>query len=120
MDHKTALKKAGNSGALRLCTISRRLAVAGPILLLLLSIHAFAATEESFAVLRVGNHTYQNVRVTTKGKDFIIIAHSGGITSLKLSQLPPQILKKLGYAVPPSRKKHIEGPAMWAATWRRF
>ena len=115
MDHKIAHKKAGNCCAL-LCTITRGLALAGSVFLLLFSAPAFAATEETFTVLRVGNQTYQNVRVTTKGKDFIIIAHSGGITSLKLSQLPPPILKRLGYAVPPSRKKHIEGPAMWATT----
>ena len=124
MEHQTALKKAGSfcapqrrarrawrSDALRL---ARCLAPAGATLLLLFSVSAFAASEERFAVLRIGNHIYQNVRVTTKGKNFIIIVHSGGITSLKLSQLPAPILKKLGYPAPPTLKKHSEGPALWA------
>jgi hypothetical protein len=126
MEHKNALRKDGSCCALRVRTgrawrtdalrIAGSLARAGSTLLLLFSVNAFAATEETFAVLKVGNQTYQNVRVTTKGKNFIIIAHSRGITSLKLSQLPRPILRKLGYPVPPDPKKHNQGPALWAFT----
>jgi len=84
-------------------------------LLLLLSLNALAANEETFAALRVGHHTYYNVRVTTKGKNFIIIVHSGGITSIKLSQLPADVLRKLGYAPTPAPKKRKKGAAMWAS-----
>src|SRR6516162_8001941 len=90
----------------------RSLARAASFLLLLLSLNAFAANEETFAMLKVGNHTYQNVTVTTKGKNFIIIAHSGGITSIKLSELPANVLKKLGY--PSKPKKRLKEPPMLA------
>jgi len=92
--------------------IGRCLARAVSFLLFLLSLHAFAANEETFATLKVGAHTYRNVRVTTKGKNFIIIFHSGGITSIKVSELPADILQKLGYA--PAPKKHKKSAAMWA------
>jgi len=84
-------------------------------LLVLLSLNALAANEESFARLKVGEQTYQNVKVTTKGKNFIIISHSTGIASIKISDLPIDVLQKLGYAPPPKPKKHIKEAAMWAS-----
>src|SRR5262249_32159477 len=95
--------------------MGRCLAWVGSFLLLFLSLTAFAANEETFAVLRVGDHVYQNVKVTTKRKNFIIIVHSGGITSIKVSELPAEVLVELGYAPPPAPKKHIKTPALLAS-----
>lgn len=59
-----------------------------------------AAVEESFPLLEVGTHTYTNVTVTTKSKTYVFILHSQGMTNLKVSELPPETLKTLGYAEP--------------------
>ena len=93
--------------------IGRWLARAALLLWILTSLNVFAASEDTFATLRVGDRTYQNVKVTTKGKNFIIISHSAGITSIKVSELPLEILEKLGY-VTPKPKKHIKEGPMWA------
>jgi len=121
-DEKTLEASSGTAGALTLRLLSRpgwqRLGIGAWLacasLLLLLSFNAYAASEETFVTLKVGDRTYQNVRVTTKGKNFIIISHSAGITSLKVSELPLEILQKLGYAPPPKPRKHIKEGPMWA------
>lgn len=87
---------------------------AASFLLILLSLNGFAANVDTFTTLKVGDCTYQNVRVTTKGKNFIIISHSGGIASIKVSELPVEVLQKLGYVAPPKPKHHIKEGPMWA------
>jgi hypothetical protein len=57
-----------------------------------------AAPEEAFPLLRIGTRTYTNVTVTTKAKSYIFILHAGGMTSIKLADLPPETREKLGYA----------------------
>jgi len=76
----------------------RYFARAVSFLLLLISLRAFAANGETFGVLQVGESTYQNVKVTTKAKDYIFIVHSSGMTSIKVKELPDDIREKLGYA----------------------
>ena len=56
-----------------------------------------AAIEETFAVLQLGTHTYKNVTVTTKAKDYIFIVHSAGMNNVKVSELPDDLRDKLGY-----------------------
>ena len=56
-----------------------------------------AATEEKFELLQYGTKTYQNVTVTTKTKDYIFITHTAGMTTLRVTNLPPEVLQKLGY-----------------------
>src|SRR5262249_46551433 len=85
------------------------------LLLVVLSLKAFAADEETFKMLRIGDQTYQNVKVTTKAKSFIIIQHSGGITSIKVSHLPADALEKLGYAPKSPPKKRLKPTAMLAS-----
>lgn len=85
------------------------------VLSLLLSLSAFAGSEVTFPLLKVGNATYQNVTVTTKGKNFIIIVHSGGIASIKTDLLPVNVLKRLGYLPPSAPKKRSTGPKLIAA-----
>ena len=94
--------------------VGRCLAWAASCCLLLLALNVLGADEQTFASLKIGNHTYQNVRVTTKAKNFIIIMHSGGISSIKISELPLEVLQKLGYAPMPAPKKHKAEGAMWA------
>ena len=58
---------------------------------------AVAATEETFPLLQIGTHVYKNVTVTSKAKDYIFILYEGGMTSIKTSDLPPDLREKLGY-----------------------
>jgi len=73
-------------------------------LLLLLSSAAFAANDDMLGMLQIGDHTYQNVTVRTKAKDYIFIVHSAGMTNIKVSQLPGEVLEKLGY-VPTAKRQ---------------
>ena len=61
------------------------------------------AAEEKYNVLQIGTQTYSNVTVTTKAKQYIFLVHSGGMASIKVSQIPPNVLEKLGYAAPTSK-----------------
>lgn len=51
-------------------------------------------------MLQIGTHSYTNVTVTTKAKDYIFILHSTGMTSIKVEDLPAEIRQQLGYADP--------------------
>jgi hypothetical protein len=57
-----------------------------------------AAAPEKFDLLQIGTRTYTNVTVTSKAKNHIFIYHTGGITSLKIAELPLPIKQQLGYA----------------------
>jgi len=54
--------------------------------------------EDHFQVLKVGTHTYTNVTVTSKANTYIFILHNGGMQSLKVADLPPDVARTLGYA----------------------
>src|SRR5258708_1432953 len=56
--------------------------------LLSLSSLANAANEQTFDVLRIGTTTYEKVRVTMNTKRDVFIVHSGGMTNIKVSELP--------------------------------
>ena len=74
-----------------------------------------AATEESYPLLQIGTHTYTNVTVTTKSKTYVFILHSQGMTNLKVSDLPPETLKTLGYATEPTPPPQTNNAATaWA------
>jgi hypothetical protein len=73
------------------------LARAVSVVLILLSLSAFAAGEEALGVLQVGDQTYQNVKVRSRAKDYVLIVHSSGITSIKVKQIPAEVLQRLGY-----------------------
>jgi uncharacterized protein DUF5684 len=59
-----------------------------------------ASQEQAFPVLKIGTHTYRNVTVTTKSKSYVFLLHSEGMTNVKVSDLPAETLKELGYADP--------------------
>jgi hypothetical protein len=71
------------------------------------------ATEETFEELQAGSQTYKNVTVTTKSKEYIFIVYSGGMTSLRVSELPEDAREKLGY-VDTTPKPRTNSPAVWA------
>jgi len=73
-----------------------------------------AAQEQVFDVLKVGAQTYRNVTVTTKSKGYVFITHAAGMTNLKISELPPDVLTQLGYEDPRAPKVATNGPAVWA------
>ena len=72
------------------------------------------AAEESFGVLQIGTQVYSNVTVTTKAKTYVMIMHSAGMTSLKVSELSPEQMEQLGYVPPPPPKTKAETAKDWA------
>jgi hypothetical protein len=66
---------------------------------------SLAATEETFDVLQIGTHTYRKVTVTTKAKNQIFILHSAGMSTIKVADLPPELLEQLGYGAASSASK---------------
>ena len=71
------------------------------------------ATEDTFEVLQIGTRTYTNVTVTTKAKNYIFILHAGGMASLKVADLSPDLQQQLGYAGPPAPKAATNTAAVW-------
>jgi hypothetical protein len=55
------------------------------------------AMDETFAVVETKTGVYSNVTVTTKSKDYIVIQHATGLTSLKVTDLSPEAQQALGY-----------------------
>ncbi len=77
---------------------------------------ALAEAVEHYDVLQVGTQTYSNVTVTTKAQSYVFILHSGGMASLKVSALPPELRETLGYAVEQAPKAKTNTAASWAKT----
>jgi hypothetical protein len=69
--------------------------------------------EETFEQLQIGAQTYKNVTVTTKSKDYIFVLFSGGMRSLRVSELPEEAREKLGY-VDTTPKPRTNSPVVWA------
>jgi hypothetical protein len=67
-------------------------------LLLLWSLLLAAAADPTFPLLKVGDHTYTNVTVTSKARNYIFIVHAGGMVNVKVADLPPDIRTNLGYS----------------------
>jgi hypothetical protein len=65
---------------------------------------SMGAVEETFSLLRIGTRTYTNVTVTTKTKTQIFIMHSTGMHTIKVADLPPELLAKFGYSNGPEQK----------------
>jgi hypothetical protein len=81
---------------------------------LTLSTGTMGVTEERFPVLQVGAKVYTNVTVTTKAKKYIFIVHNGGLTSIKLSDLPLEVQEELGYIPAGGAKSATNTTAAWA------
>jgi hypothetical protein len=73
---------------------------------------ALAETQETFDVLQAGTHTYKNVTVTSKSKDYIFIVHSEGMSNVKFTDLAPEIRAKLGYVEPEKPKPQTNSAAL--------
>ncbi len=71
----------------------------GVWLALLLFPHFSTAVDETFALVETKTGVYSNVTVTTKSKDYIVIQHAAGLTSLKVADLPVEVQEKLGFVV---------------------
>jgi hypothetical protein len=70
--------------------------------------------QETFPVLDIGTRTFTNVTVTSKGKTYVFITHSTGMTTLKLSEIPPDIRVLLGYPPPVKPRSKSEIASDWA------
>lgn len=70
--------------------------------------------EESFPVLQTKTAAYTNVTVTTKAKNYVFIVHAGGMTSLKVSELPLEAQQELGYAPANAGTPSTNSAAAWA------
>lgn len=55
------------------------------------------AVDETFALVETKTGVYSNVTVTTRSKDYIVIQHASGMTSLKVKELSPELHEALGY-----------------------
>jgi len=73
-----------------------------------------AALEQTFDVLQVGTTTYHKVTVTTKSKSYVFLLHSKGMTTIKVADLSPELLVKLGYQDPAPTRAATNSPAVWA------
>ena len=74
----------------------------------------FSATEEFFKVLQIGTHTYRNVTVTTKAKEYVFILHSGGMGNIKVADLPADLREQLGYGKSAKQKSVAAKAEVWA------
>jgi uncharacterized protein DUF5684 len=83
--------------------------------LLMLPGTSWAAIEETFDVLQIGTHTYRNVTVTTKARNYIFIMHSTGMLNIKVADLSPELRTKLGYTEVPGAK----GRPVSLSTWTK-
>lgn len=54
--------------------------------------------EQTFPVLQIGTCTYTNVTITTRAKDYVFILHAGGMNTVKVAELTPELRDLLGYA----------------------
>jgi hypothetical protein len=59
------------------------------------------AVELTLPLLQIGTHTYTNVTVTTKAKDYVFLLHSTGMANFKVKDLSQDVLDQLGYTVKP-------------------
>ncbi|HWV98407.1 MAG TPA: DUF5684 domain-containing protein [Candidatus Acidoferrum sp.] len=73
-----------------------------------------AGLEQTFDMLQIGTHTYRNVTVTTKSKDYVFILHSAGMTNIKVAELSPDLREQLGYAELPKPKEQPTNATAWA------
>ena len=97
----------------------RRFAAASlacPVLAALLALlpEARGIVEERYDVLHIGTQTYSNVTVTTKAKAYVFLLHSAGLASVKVSELPPDVLEKLGYTTALASKGATNTALVWA------
>lgn len=92
----------------------KALAALAVIVWLMLPSSAAWAQEDRFAVLQTRTVAYTNVTVTTKAKNYIFILHAGGMTSLKVAELPMEIQQQLGYGLAES-KGSTNRAAAWAS-----
>jgi hypothetical protein len=73
-----------------------------------------ATTEERFDLLQIGAHTYTNVTVTTKARSYIFLLHAGGMCSIRVSELSPELLERLGYtAVSAKQRRQTNNASVW-------
>jgi hypothetical protein len=72
------------------------------------------ALEQHFDKVQIGTTLYRNVTVTTKNKNYIFILHSAGMTNIKVSDLPPELLVELGYDNPAASQVKTNTTAAWA------
>lgn len=72
-------------------------------LALLLIPHVATADNETFALVETRTGVYSNVTVTTKSEDYIVIQHATGLTSLKVSDLTPEMRTELGFVTTKSK-----------------
>ena len=81
--------------------------------LLMRPLGAVGAAEDTFDVLHIGTRTYTNVTVTTKAKTYIFILHAGGMASIKVSEISPELQQQLGYGAAPASKSATNTAAVW-------
>lgn len=79
-----------------------------------------AFAEETFDVLQIGTHTYRNVTVTTKAKNYVFLMHSTGMNNVKVADLPPEVREKLGYSGGTADKGSAKSTTTVSGTGKAF
>jgi hypothetical protein len=69
---------------------------------------------ETFEVLQTKTDRYENVTVTSKNKDWILIVHDAGMGNVKVSDLPDDAQIKLGYKVAKAEPMRLSLPKIEA------
>jgi hypothetical protein len=70
--------------------------------------------ETKFETIQIGTNVYRNVTVRTVSDDYIFIVHSAGMTSLKVTNLPPELRLSLGFAPPEPPRSVTSNATVWA------
>lgn len=69
----------------------------GLLLALLVVPNVGRAVDKTFDLIQTKTGVYSNVTVTTTSKEYIVIQHSRGLASLKVTDLTDEVQKTLGY-----------------------
>ena len=83
-------------------------------LLLLGTLGQTIAADETFDVLQTKTATYENVTVTSKNKEWILIVHESGMGNVKVADLPDDVQEKLGYNVAKAQPMRFSVPKLEA------
>lgn len=68
--------------------------------------------DPKFELLTIGTVTFTNATVTQTAETYIFVTHEGGLTSIKVADLPVEVREQLGYEVPKPKTNSV-------ANWTR-
>lgn len=99
----------------KLLQTSRRRAAGSWLSLLVVTLLALAgftlrAVDEKFDTFRAGSNVFLNVTVLHQTRTDIFLHHSNGMANVKVKDVDPETLKRLGYEIAPPEPKETRTP----------